>query len=203
MGWSTLALMGMGAAMSTVGSYFSAKTQKDSLRFQADMLENNAQMELLKGERQQQQIKMRGGRIKAAQKTGFAANGIDLSSDSAVYTMSSTDLMTEVDANTAASNAIASAWGYRTKSMIAESTADAISPGSAAFGSLLTNAGSVAQSWYMLKKLGAFDAPPASGGFNSGGLSYAMADDIYSMTKNPMPSYSSMDALYMKTLRGY
>ena len=59
-----------------------------------------------------------------------------------------------------------SAWGYRTQGMnyqnratMDRGTASGISPGLTAFGSLLSNSGQVASSWYSMNKAGAFNQP--------------------------------------------
>lgn len=162
----TLSVAGM--ASSAIGSYYSAKSQKASLEHQAQMAEINARLaekaaqhSLIQGERGQEQVRLRGARVKSAQKVAMAANGIDLGSDTAVNNLTETDVMTEMDANTVEANALQSAWGHRMQatnmqgeSSIKRATADGISPGWAAAGSLLSSSGSVASSWYSMKKQG-------------------------------------------------
>lgn len=175
----------IGGAFSTaIGSYFSAQSQKSSLKFQADMADINARMSeqsaqsaLFQGQQQVGQITMQAGRIKSAQRAGQAANGIDLGEGNAAEVRASTDIMKEVDANTATANAVRSAWGYRTQAVNAQNDAlmkraqgGAISPFSSAASSLLGSAGSIAGSWYMMNKAGAIDSPSTGGIGDGAGL---------------------------------
>lgn len=155
-----------GAINSAIGSYYQAQAQKNNLRFQADMAkinaqiaEGNAQATMLAGQRQAQNVMMRGAQMKSAQKTGFAANGVDLGSRSALNVLTTTDYMTETDRNTIEANAIRAAWGYRTQSindrntsLLAGTAADQISPMGSGVSSLLGNSGRVAESWYKYSK---------------------------------------------------
>lgn len=170
MGFATMAVMGASAASSAIGSYYSAKTQAANLAGQAaiadinaQVAENTAQSALLAGQREEQSSRLRTAQLKSTQRTGMAANGIDLGSDTALNILTTTDLMGEADANTIAANAVRSAWGYRTQGANykaeaagARATASGISPTTAAASSLLGSAGNVASSWYSLNKAGAF-----------------------------------------------
>lgn len=173
---TSLALMAAGAASNVVGSYQSARGQQSALRYQADIADQNvriaelgAQSELMRGQREEQATRLKTAQLKSSQRARLAANGIDLGEGNAADILTSTDYMGEVDANTVAANAVRSAWGYRTQGMNAKNdalmkraTADGISPGTAAFGTLLGSAGQVAGSWYSLNKAGAFDTAPKS-----------------------------------------
>lgn len=161
-----MALMGAGAASSVVGSYFNAKSQKATLAFQADMAEQNAKLaelsaqgELLRGQWAESRQRAQTGRIKSAQRVAMAANGVDLQSQSALEVLTSTDVMGEIDANQIAANAVRAAWGYRmqgsnatSEALVKRAAGEAISPNMAAASSLLSNAGSVATSWYGAKR---------------------------------------------------
>jgi hypothetical protein len=168
-----------GAGMSMVGAYGAARSAQVEARTQAfidelnaQQAEKGAQSSLQAGERQQQAILLHGAQVKSAQTASMAANGVDLSSPSAVNVLSSTDLMKQVDANTANANAVRSAWGYRVQetnylndARMKRATADAISPLFAAGTSLLGSATKVAGSWYAMKMAGAF---PGGGSVNGG-----------------------------------
>lgn len=150
------------------GSFYSAKSQRSSLRFAADMArinarvaEQSAQGVLAQGERDAVALSMRYGQVKGAQRAALAANGVDLGYGSAAEIQASTDLLKETDLNTVSANAVRSAWGYRTQAVNAQNeallrstAADSISPGAAAATTLLGSAGSVASSWYTRTKLG-------------------------------------------------
>jgi len=157
-----------GAAVSTVGAYYGAKSSKIALNAQANIADINAriselsaQSELEAGQRKEQASRLTTAKVKSSQKAAMAANGIDLGSDTAVNIQTTTDVLGEVDANTIAANAARSAWGYRTQgvnfkndALFKRASAGAINPWMAAGGTLLTNASSVATNWYLLKKAG-------------------------------------------------
>jgi hypothetical protein len=165
----SLATQAAGAASSTVGSYYSARTSKTNLELQSSLADTNAkiaelgaQSALMQGEREEQKSRLQTAQLKSTQRTAMAANGIDLGEGSAAQVLTSTDLMGEIDASTIKANAARSAWGYRTQAVneqnqatMSRAAASAISPGGYAFGSLLGSAGDVAKSWYQFKKEGA------------------------------------------------
>lgn len=170
---SAVALMGAGVASNTVGSYWSAKNTKITLEGQAALADINAriselgaQQELINGQRQVAQLTMQAGRLKSSQRTAMAANGIDLGEGNAAEIQASTDLMKEIDKETVHANAVRSAWGYRTQGMnyqneatVKRGSASGIDPGMTAFGSMLSNSGQVASTWYSMNKAGAFNSP--------------------------------------------
>lgn len=172
----SMGLQVAGMVSSTLGAYYSAQSQKDALEFQAEMSDFNAriyeraaQSELMKGQREEQNARLKTAHLKSAQRVALAANGVDLGVGSAANILTSTDVMGEIDANTIAANAVRSAWGYRTQAtnasidgIMKRSSASSISPGMAAATSLLGSATGVAKSWYGLNKQGAFDTPKDS-----------------------------------------
>lgn len=151
-----------GSVSGAVGSYYSAKSQASSLKFQSDMAgvnariaELGAQSELMKGERQVGALTMKAGQVKSSQRAAMAANGIDLGEGSAAEIQASTDIMKEIDVNTLQANAVRSAWGIRTQvsnyqneALMARAGADSISPFASAATSMLGSAGGVSSSWY-------------------------------------------------------
>lgn len=155
-----------GMFSSAIGSYFSAESQKSSLKFQADMAEINArlsetsaQQELLKGERQVGALTLRAGQVKGAQRAAMAANGIDLGVGNAAEVLASTEILKEVDKNTITANAVRDAWGFRlqgtnyqNEALMKRSAASTVSPMASVASSLLGSAGSVASSWYLYNK---------------------------------------------------
>ena len=157
-----------GAAVSAIGSYSSASSQKSSLNYQAGIAdinahqaELNAQQELFKGNAAVAQSTARAGQVKGAQRAAMAANGIDLGEGSAVDVLTSTDLLKEQDTNTITANAVRAAWGQRTQAtnyqneaLTKRASADSISPFMSAATSLLGSAGSVAASYYAMNKVG-------------------------------------------------
>lgn len=159
---------------SVIGAYSSAKSQKSLLNGQADIADINAriaeigaQSVLSQGRAQTNAIGLQAGQLKGRQRVALAANGVDLGEGSAAEVQTGTDMMKEIDRNTAEANAIRSAWGYRTQAtnmkndaLMKRATADSISPGMQAFSTLLSEGGKVAGSWYSMSKTGALATKP-------------------------------------------
>lgn len=157
-----------GAGAQAVGAANSAKAQKRSLLYDAQVADNNAQIAewqaqdaVRSGQLEEQGLRMQVAAVKASQRVSMAANGIDLTEGSAVDVLTSTDYLGERDALTIRDNALKTAWGYRTQGTNYQDNARntragarQISPGMAAASSLLGNAGSVASGWYNAKKAG-------------------------------------------------
>lgn len=170
-GETALAMQGFGVGMQTVGAYYNASGQKSTLNAQAHIDENNAklaemsaQSALLTGQRQEQSVKLNTAQVKSSQKAAQAANGIDLGSQTAVAVRTSTDVIGEIDAATVAANASRTAFGYQAQKVNyenrargARTAADAISPFMSGVSTLIAGAGTVSESWYKLKKEGAFE----------------------------------------------
>jgi len=164
----TLSAQAASAGMQTVGSYYAAKGQKMQLELQSKMAELNAKQAegqardiLMQGQRAQQGIKMAGAQIKSSQRAQMAASGVDLASETAVVNQTSTDFLSELDANTAAANALRAAWGqrmqavnYRNQALMARSSAKAISPGMSALGSLLGSAAQMGMTYSNFQQRG-------------------------------------------------
>lgn len=156
-----------GALSSAFGSYFGASAQKTVLRSQANiqdinarLAEQSAQYELEKGARKEQASRMHTANIKSSQRANLAASGVDLGSASAVELLTSTDVMGELDAQQIKKDAIYSAYGYRTQgagyssdASMKRAIASGMSPYGSATNSLLSGAGNVAQTWYMMKRM--------------------------------------------------
>ena len=170
---SAVAMSAAGMASGAVGSYWSAKNNQITLEGQAALADTNAriaelgaQQELFRGQQEVARLTLAAGQLKGRQRVAMAANGIDLGEGNAAEIQASTDLMKEIDKNTAHTNAVRSAWGYRTQGMnyqaeatVKRGTAAGINPGLTAFGSMLGSAGQVAGSWYSMNKAGAFNSP--------------------------------------------
>jgi len=84
---ATASLIGQvgGMATSAVGSYYSAATQKATLKGQAAVADINAriselgaQSALYQGQQQVGALTLNAGRLKSSQRAAMAANGIDL-----------------------------------------------------------------------------------------------------------------------------
>lgn len=92
----------------------------------------------------------------------MGANGVDLTTGSALDRLVSTDYLGEVDANTIRANAAREAAGHRMQAVgysgeatMQRAARRGISPFAAGLTSLATSAGEVASDWYALSKVGA------------------------------------------------
>ena len=177
-GETALGMQGFGAGASATGAYFNAQGQKSILDAQAGIDDVNARLEemtaqsaILAGQRQEQASNINYRQLKSSQRAAMAANGVDLSSTTPVAVTTTTDVFKEIDAATIAANAGRSAFGarqtalsYSNRARGARAQAGAINPFATAAGNLLSSAGTVAGSWYKLKKEGAFDTPDKTDG---------------------------------------
>lgn len=195
--------------MSTVGAYSSAALQKAALRSQARLDEINAKMsdaaaraELVRSEREQQAIRLRGANVKGSQRAAIAAGGIDMASSPTVdAVLGTTDYFTEADAIQAEANGIRAAWGQRINAgnlrrsaAGKRATASAISPLLAGVTSAIGSAGQLASSWYSMDKVGAFDKGGGGGG-SSGGMDlrgFSYGNDLQMPVTRDAPKWNGM-----------
>lgn len=87
---------------------------------QASLAENNAQLAmwqasdaLFRGQVTENKARLSAAQLRSSQRTRMAANNIALDSGSAVRTLTTTDVLGEIDALTARENAEREAWAYR------------------------------------------------------------------------------------------
>lgn len=189
----------MGAGQAASAAKMQATQQSQTLLYQEQVARNNAQIAewqaqdaLRQGMDEEVALRLQSGHLRSAQRVGYAASGVALDSDSVINTMVSTDYMTEADAATIRNNALRAAWGYRVQGnsyidqAIAarygadayQTQADAISPGKAAFSSLLTSAAAMAPGAYGMYRAGAFGSGTQF--LNAGGGKTLTAFDVKS-----------------------
>jgi hypothetical protein len=173
LGKVALGAQAIGGVAASVGAYNKAKAERTAYEMQAQVAENNKQFALwqaedalVRGEKATVASQLRTRQLKGKQIASMAGRGIDLGEGSALNILTDTDLMGEIDANTVKDNAAKEAYGHRTSAANFGANADLLrfrasntSPSGAAFGTLLTSAGSVASSWYMMDSKGTFDKP--------------------------------------------
>ena len=176
MGWAGIATQVAGAGINAIAASSAAAGQKSKLEsaaraelLNAQMYESAAQQELRRGIGEQQAVQRRTANLKADQKVALVANGIDLGSGSAVNILTTTDYMGELDANMTHANSVRAAFGLRRQAQNSKNQADGlnasaqgISPEMAGFTSLLSDASTVASSWYSAKKAGSVNSTPSN-----------------------------------------
>lgn len=150
------------AATGAYGSYQTAKGQKNMANYQAQVANNNAivaeyqaQDARARGDEEASAARRRGDQIKGQQRVAFAGAGVDISSGTAQELQDQTDFFSLADQNTARNNAAKDVWAkraqvqnFQSEGAMQRATANSISPGGAAFTSLLSRAGQVAGKWY-------------------------------------------------------
>ena len=168
-----------GAVTGAIGSYFQVKSKQNELKSQALSLEyqktisdinarqaeSQAQTIMLAGERQIGAYTMKAGLQRGAAKASMAARGGVLSEGSNLETMTTHDLMKEVDTLTINANTVRAAAAARTQGTNYENqgllqgvsaenlrgSAATMSPGMAGFSSLLGSATTVSSALYQRK----------------------------------------------------
>lgn len=107
-------------AISLVGGMMGAQNAKQQGAFQAAMAEQNAgykeaaaQDAEKRGAVDADRYRRQVGQLIGSQRTGFAANGVDVNSGTAAEIQDDTAAFGEFDALTIANNAAREAWGYR------------------------------------------------------------------------------------------
>jgi hypothetical protein len=107
-------------AISLVGGMMGAQNAQQQGAFQSAMAEQNAgykeaaaQDAIKRGDVQADQYRRQVGQMIGSQRSGFAANGIDVNSGTAAEVQDDTAAFGEFDALTIANNAAREAWGYR------------------------------------------------------------------------------------------
>lgn len=219
MGFNTptalMAMQGAGVVSSAVGGYYAANAQKGTLetqayvtdrqadlaRVNAQLSESQAQVTLLAGQRQEQNVMLKTAQLKSTQRASMAARGVDLGSTTPVAILTTTDLMGRADVDAVHTNAVRQAWGYRTqatnytndalmlnaKATGMRATADGVSPGMTAFNSLLTGAAGMASSYFMMNKVGAFkETPSVSSKDSVSGFKSSLTPGIDITNANPL-----------------
>lgn len=168
---ASLGLQGAGTLMSTVSSYQKSKLDKEAYNIQGSNAETNAMLDDVRsrdakarGDINAQTSELRTKALLGKQAAQFAANGVVLDYGSPLSTLTDTSFMGGRDAQLIRDNAAKEAWGYdvmatndRNNAALLRRRAGVESPGRAATTTLLTSAGSVASSWYNMRRRGTLD----------------------------------------------
>jgi hypothetical protein len=186
----TTILMATSLAMTAVGGITQARAQSaagqaqaDAAKYQAQVAKNNsimaeraAQDALARGAAAEAQQRARGRLVMGSQKTKFAANGIDLASETVEDVAASQGGLNELDALTVRENAAREAYGFRVEGSNYSSQADLLRSQAqgykaagqgAAVGTLLSTGGAVAGQWYSMGSPNPFASKTSSAGLDS------------------------------------
>lgn len=126
-GWANVASTAVQSIFGAIKGVNAAKHANAMAKIQEQVALNNKRMAQLQANvalmsmnNRISQLTMKYGQIKSKQITGFAANGIKLSSSNVRETLATTDLHKEMDVNAAYRNGIAAAMGYQNKASQAQ-----------------------------------------------------------------------------------
>lgn len=149
-----------GTALSAYGQYQQASAARDAARYNQKVAEIQASDALDRGDQEQAMLGRKVADLRGRQRVAMAKSGLDLSEGSPAAILDQTDYYGLEDQRTIANNARREAAGYANRGNLAGMQADGMDPLLATGGSLLTNAGTVADKWYR---------------YNYGGRNYANA----------------------------
>ena len=105
----------------------------------ARMAELAAETEMTRGQSEYGSFTLKKGRLKSSQRANMAANGIDLGVGSAAEELTTTDIIGEIDGANIISNAVRSAWGYKSQAVVTRSKAALDAVNARAAGNLTAN----------------------------------------------------------------
>ena len=141
------------AVFGMMGSYDSAKAQKQSLQQNAEYDYMRAEDIIHGGEQSIFAARLKEAQLRGTQVASLAARGIDVGrSGSAMRILSDTSYISNLDVNQIADNASRQAWALRQKAGAEAGSASDISPGVSAFTSLLGGAASVSKTYATMTK---------------------------------------------------
>lgn len=140
-----------GAGLSAYGQYQQAQAAKDAANYNRKAAEIQAADARDRGVYEQEALGRKVGAMRGQQRANMAANGLDITSGTPAAVLEQTDYYGLEDQRTLATNIEREASGFSNRARLAGMQADSIDPTTSAAGSLLTNAGSVADKWYRYK----------------------------------------------------
>lgn len=157
-----------GLTQSALGAYSQGSGARMAGLLESDMQALNARLfgmqaiqAIQAGKEQEQAVKANTNTVISQQRTAVAANGVDVGSGNAAEVQQSARMVGDMDVDAVRRNARNQAFGYtvaatqaKMNSRMKRITSKGISPLSAGFNDLLTNASTVAQRWYRYDKEG-------------------------------------------------
>ncbi len=144
-----MAASAVGGGLSAFGTWRQGQIEKKVAENNAVMAERAADDAIRRGEQEAQQVQRQTAALKANQRVGMAAHGLDLSYGTAQDIQDQTDFFGQSDVATTRQNAFNEAWNQRenAKQLRYQGKAAAQQANLAAVGSLLTTGSQVASKW--------------------------------------------------------
>lgn len=154
----SLATTAIGGLVQAYGAVQSGKAQQQMYNYQAAVDRNNAADAIERGKVEEEQHRLKVQQVKASQRVGFAASGIDLGSDNVVDTLSDTAMMGELDALTIRSNAQRESTNYLNSATgnVAAGRNARSAGNMTAMTTILGTGATVADRWSEYKRVGTF-----------------------------------------------
>ena len=140
------------AGFQAYGAYQQSAAEKAAAKYNAAVANNQSADARRRGEEEAIRKQREARRLAGAQRTSFAARGIDISAGTAGDIIDETNFFGLTDATTARNNAAREAMGFTNEANLYRTQARNANPLAAAGVSLVGSAGSVAQSWDRFKK---------------------------------------------------
>ena len=146
---------------SLAATAYSAQAQSKAASFQNAIAKRNAEAQeraardaQARGLNEGVRLAMAAGQVRGAARAGFGASGVELTSGSALDVLSDHAMFTELDKQTAKSNAEREAYGMRVQAgnYLAQGQADLATGRNAAIGTVLSGVSSAAGNYYSMTR---------------------------------------------------
>lgn len=134
-----------GAITSAIGTYFDVRAQRKAARYNAMLAQRAAMDALARGATDQDRSRQKYAQSKSSAMASFGARGVALDEGSPLDVLIGIDRASDEDAAIIRQNATREADGYRMQAYNSRAGAPSYTQ---VAGTLLTNAGSVAEKWY-------------------------------------------------------
>lgn len=113
-----------GGALKGYGSFRQAQNKHRVAEFNADMLDLDAADAISRGQLETQRVRQKGKSILGSQRSGYASQGVDVSSGTAAQLADQTAQLSEQDAIRIKLDAMRQAWGLKTQATMMRWEAD-------------------------------------------------------------------------------
>lgn len=113
-----------GGMLQRYGSFRQAQNKQRAAEFNADMLDLQASDAISRGQLDAQRVRQRGKSILGTQRSGYASQGVDVSSGTAALLADQTGQLAEQDAIRVKLDAMRQAWGLKSQATMMRWEAD-------------------------------------------------------------------------------
>lgn len=144
MTWAWVAV-GVSTFLSAASAQQQASNNRRTAEYNAKVAEIQAQDAITRGNEESSKVRRQYAQMEGRQRAELAAKGLDLTEGTVADVIDQTDFFSQIDQNTARTNAAREAWGLRARRNAYQYEASTQKPGQAAF---LAGAGTVASKWY-------------------------------------------------------